>query len=339
MPGCVTIGVPVYRGKRFLDEALNSVLNQTHEDFRVVISVDEPDPESEEICGKFLKDTRFRMVVQPQRLGWMGNMNWLMSQVETEFWHLQEQDDVIEPHFLEVLVEHARANPAAATVYPDIRVFGAKDFPIVQQSLLGSAYLRQMTLLYERHQGVALVGLSRADALRAAGGIPGNEVENFLAETAWMAAMARWGELHRVPGEFFRKRIHGGNTLLEWFTWPKDKRLAAWQCHCLGMIEQALQIESNEQERRLLWLAAVERLVSPRTASCIIEIAELSPAERISMLDGFLRRARVSTTVDIPSLLDADWDAIVGWTEGFYWAPTKLPERAPLAAPGDAAPR
>jgi glycosyltransferase involved in cell wall biosynthesis len=321
MPHRITIGVPVYRGKLFLDASLNSVLRQTYEDFGVIISVDEPDPECEEICRKYLHDARFRMVVQPRRLGWMDNMNWLMSQAESEFWHLQEQDDIIEPDFLEILLDYAEANPTVATVYPDIRIFGKQDFPIVQQSLLGSAYLRQMTLLHERHQGVALIGLSRTEALRAAGDIPGNDVENFLAETAWMAAMARWGELHRVPGELFRKRIHGGNTLLTWFTWSKEKRLAAWQCHCLGMIEQALQIDSNEQERRLLWLAAVERLVSARTANCIIEIGELTQGDRLNMLEGFLTRARALTTADIPSLLDADWDAIVNWTRGFYWAP------------------
>jgi glycosyltransferase involved in cell wall biosynthesis len=320
MPPSVTIGVPVYRGKLFLEESLNSILNQTYEDFAAIISVDEPDPESEAICSRFLKDSRFRMVIQPQRLGWMGNMNWLMSQVQTEFWHLQEQDDVIDPRFLEVLVEYARANPTVATVYSDIRLFGQQDVSIVQQSLIGSPFLRQMTLLHERHQGVGLVGLSRAEAVRATGGIPGNEVENFLAETAWMAGMARWGELHRLPGELFRKRIHGENTLLTWFTWPGDKRLAAWQCHCLGMLEQALQIESNEQERRLLWLTAVERLVSPRTANCIIEVAELTPVERMGMLDGFLRRARAGTLA-IPALLGADWDEIESWTRGFHGTP------------------
>src|ERR1700730_15253856 len=137
MPGRVTIGVPVYRGKLFLEESLNSVLNQTYQDFDVIISVDEPDPDSEEICRKFLKDSRFRMVVQSQRLGWMGNMNWLMSEVRTEFWHLQEQDDGIERDFLEILVEHARANPTVSTVYSDIRVFDNEDFLVLQDSVVG----------------------------------------------------------------------------------------------------------------------------------------------------------------------------------------------------------
>lgn len=320
MPGRVTIGVPVYRGQAFLEASLNGILTQTYEDFDVIISMDEPDPESEEICSTFLKDSRFRMVLQPQRLGWMGNMNWLMSQAQTEFWHLQEQDDVIEPHFFEVLVEYARANPTVATVYSDIRLFGDQDVLIVLPSVVGSAYVRQMTLLYQHHQGVTLPGLSRVEALRATGGIPGNEVDNFLSETAWMAGMARWGELHRVPGELYRKRLHGGNTLLTWFTWPTDKRLAGWQCHCLSMFEQALQIDANEQERRLLWLAAVARLVSPRTAGSFLPIAELSGAERMDMLDSFLKRARFSP-MDIPKALDATWAEIESWTKGFYWRP------------------
>ena len=324
MPERVTIGVPVYRGKLFIEESLKSILNQTYEDFNVIISVDEPDSESEEICRKFLKDSRFRMVVQPQRLGWMGNMNWLMSQVQTEFWHLQEQDDVIEPHFLEILVAYARSNPTVATVYSDIRIFGSSDFPIVQNSVVGSAYIRQMALLHEHLSAVALVGLSRVEAVRAAGGIPGNEIENFFAETAWMARMACWGELHRVPGELFRKRIHGNNIVTTWFAWPKDKRLVAWQVHCLSMLEQGLRIEACPQERRLLWLAAVERLVCPRTAGMIFDIGDLTRDERVLMVEGLLRRSRASNTLDLPAMLDADWDDIDLWTKGFYWTPAKV---------------
>jgi glycosyltransferase involved in cell wall biosynthesis len=314
----VTIGVPVYRGKRFIEEALTSIVNQTYKDYVVIISVDEADPESQEICAKFLADPRFTMTIQPQRLGWMGNMNWLMSQVKTEFWHLQEQDDLIEPRFLEVLIDYAVSNPTAATVYPDLRVFGVHDFPIVQNSITGSPYIRQMTLLYEHLSAVALVGLSRAEAIHAAGGIPGNEMENFFAETAWMSRMACWGELHRVPGELFRKRLHGNNTVTSWFLWPKDKRLSAWQIHCLSMLEQSLRIEATAQERRLLWLAAVERLVSPRAAGAIVDIGDLTADERVLMLEGFLRRSRASRTVDLPAMLDADWDEIDRWTKGFY---------------------
>jgi len=83
----VTIGVPVYRGERFLAETLLSIQRQTHATFQVIMSVDSPDPVCEEICAKFLDDPRFRMVVQPKRLGWVGNLNWLLSQATDGFWY------------------------------------------------------------------------------------------------------------------------------------------------------------------------------------------------------------------------------------------------------------
>src|SRR2546422_8779875 len=97
----VTIGVPVYRGELFLEETLWSIQNQTHRDIEVIISLDGPDPASKEICLPFLKDGRFRLVVQPQNLGWVGNINWLMSRVESPYWCYHQQDDLIDPRYIE----------------------------------------------------------------------------------------------------------------------------------------------------------------------------------------------------------------------------------------------
>jgi hypothetical protein len=90
------------------------------------------------------------------------------------------------------------------------------------------------------------------------------------------------------------------------------------------MLRQALLIDATPQDRRLLWLAVVERLVSPRTASYFLPIAELTVTERADMLDSFLKRARTSS-IDIPASLDATWDEIESWTKGFYWVPAKSP--------------
>lgn len=81
----VTIGVPVYRGELFIEEALRSIQRQTHREIDVVISLDGPDPVSEELCAPFLRDSRFRLVVQPKRLGWVGHINWLMGQATGGF--------------------------------------------------------------------------------------------------------------------------------------------------------------------------------------------------------------------------------------------------------------
>lgn len=315
----ITIGVPIYRGKPFLQESLASVRNQTHREIEVIMSLDGPDPECEEICQNFLTDSRFRLVVQPHRLGWMGHTNWLMSQAQTEFWHLQEQDDVIEPTFLTTLVEYAGEHPNVAAVFGDVRAFGSTDIQITMSSVIGSAVMRQMKLIYEHFQGVAPLGLIQTEALRMSGGLQANEFENFAADTTLMAGLARWGELHRLPLELYRKRFHAESTHVTWWGWAMDRRFKAWQAHCLDMLQQALMIDATPQDRRLIWLAIIARLVTPQKAH-FLRIAELTTAERTDMLDSFLKRARTSL-IDIPQSLEAAWDEIDSWTKGFYWIP------------------
>src|SRR5436190_1215596 len=121
----VTIGVPVYRGELFLEETLRSIQQQRHGDFRAIISIDGSDPASEAICQPFLKDERFELVVQPENLGWVANINWLMERVESPYWCYQQQDDLIDPRYLEVLIDYAQRAPEAAVVYCDIETFGS----------------------------------------------------------------------------------------------------------------------------------------------------------------------------------------------------------------------
>lgn len=318
MPAPVTIGIPVYRGELFLQESLASVRDQTFAEIEVIMSLDGPDPECEAICRKFLADSRFRLVIQPERLGWMPHTNWLMSQVQTEFWHLHEQDDVIEPNFLEVLLHYAAAHPNVAAAYSDLRTFGTMDTHMEMSPVIGNPVLRQMKLIHEHFPGVAPLGLIRTDALRLSGGLLANEFENFAADTTLMSGLARWGELHRIPVELYRKRVHATSTHATWWDWAMERRFKAWQAHCLDMLQQALLADGTVQDRRLLWLAVIERLVSHRTASYFLHTAELTEAERIDLLDSFLVRAR-SSSLDIPGLLDTSWDGIESWTRGFYW--------------------
>ncbi len=312
----VTIGVPVYHGKPFLEESLESVRKQSYPEFEVIVSLDGPDSECEEICQRFLADSRFRLVVQPRRLGWMDHTNWLMSQVKTEFWHLQEQDDLIEPTFLEILMEYAHSHPNVAAVFGDVRTFGKFEIHIKMSSVIGSVVMRQMKLIYEHFQGVAPLGLIRTEALHMSGGLRGNEFENFAADTALMSGLARSGELHRLPLDLYRKRVHPESTHATWWGWSVDKRIKAWQAHCLNMLEQTLLIDASPQELRLLWLAVIERLVSPRTAGFILPVTEFTEAKRADMLHSFLERARTSA-IDIPASLNAGRDEIVRWTKCF----------------------
>ena len=313
----VTIGLPVYRGERFLEEALLSAQRQTYPHFEVIVSLDGPDAACEALCRPFLRDPRFRLVVQPERLGWVGNINWLMAGLATPYWTYHQQDDVLDPCYLEVLVDYARTTPEAAVVYSDIEAFGTYAGTFAQSSVTGSAPARQLALMVEHIAGVAFRGLTRAAAVSLSGGIPPNEVDSFACEIAWMAAAARWGELRRVPQTLSRKRYHADNVHTKWDTWPVEKRTRAWMVHCAAMLEQAMLVDANVPERRLLWLAVVGRLASPRTAARYIPVADMDAAARAALLEAFCGYVRTVKGIDVPALLDASWDDVRRWTTGF----------------------
>jgi glycosyltransferase involved in cell wall biosynthesis len=323
----VSIGVPIYRGERFLAETLHCIEAQTYRDFCVLMSLDGPDPACEVICRPFLDDSRFRLVVQPRRLGWVGHFNWLLSQAEGDFWYYHQQDDLTDPVYVEVLVDHALRNGSAALVYCDVAPFGrvTKAFEQVPSVLGTTPFIRLMTMLHEHLVAFAFRGLTRVTAIRQAGPAPTNAVDDFGADISWLAAIARCGELHRVPMPLYRKRYHDKNTETKWWNWPRQRKLEAWTHHCVDMLNQALYVEGSVAEMRLIWLAALERLTSPATARTFVPLADLSADERRMMLEGFLAGIPSSSVHDVPALLDASWHDIAEWTHALYWMPNEAP--------------
>ena len=96
-----------------------------------------------------------------------------------------------------------------------------------------------------------------------------------------------------------------------------ERRHKAWQAHCLDILQHAVLADGTVQDRRLLWLAVIERLASPRTASYFLHVAELTAAERTDMLQSFLALVRASP-LDLPASLAASWEQVESWTRGFY---------------------
>jgi len=97
----VSIGVPVFRGTKFVGEALQSIQAQTHSNLDVLISVDGADHESTALCEVLVRDDpRFNLVIQESQLGWAGNISFLMSQNKGAFWYFHQQDDIVSPDYV-----------------------------------------------------------------------------------------------------------------------------------------------------------------------------------------------------------------------------------------------
>ena len=316
MADLVSIGVPVYRGRPFIGEALDSILAQAHRDLDVLISVDGNDAESADACRPYLRDSRFRMVVQERQLGWADNISHLMAECRGAFWYYHQQDDIVAPDYVSQLIAVAQARPAVAVVYSDILTFGNFEQTIVQRSVVGSPARRELDLLVDHHPAVAFRGLTRREALAKARGVRGNEVDNFSADTTWMASVARAGALIRLPKTLYRKRFHAGNVHTKWAEWPLEKRRLAWCVHCRDMFLEAAAADVTLLDRRLMWHAALARLVA-RVARGYLPVAEFGPREKDAVLEQFVA-CLAGHTAQLESVLLMSFSEIAAGARRFY---------------------
>jgi GT2 family glycosyltransferase len=266
----VCVGVPVWRGADHVAETLESVRRQRGVGLTIVVSVDGDDEESVAACRPFLADPRVSLLVQPRRLGWVGNSSAVLAAAAAggaDYACLQPHDDLLDDDYLAVLLAAAEANSHAAVVYSDIQSFGTQDTLIRQPPVAGSPFERQIDVLRNHYAAVSYRGLMRVSALRSILPMAGNPCEDFAADTVWLARQALVGNLVRVPHALYRKRYHPNNTHSRWATWSAELRMMAWSRHCLDMLAEALKASSTASERRTLHKEARTRLLHPQNGT------------------------------------------------------------------------
>jgi GT2 family glycosyltransferase len=302
----ICVGVPVWGGAGFVAETLESVLRQRGVGLTVVVSVDGADQASEAACRPFLADPRVRLLVQPRRLGWVGNCSAALgaaAMAGADYACLQPHDDVLDDDYLAALLAAAEANPEAAVVYSDIQAFGTHDVLIRQATVAGSPLERQVAMLRDHFDAVAFRGLTRVSALLRSLPMAGNPCRDFAADTVWMARQALAGDLVRVPLALYRKRYHADNTHTRWSHWSRRRKLRAWTRHCLDMLAEALKAAGSTAERRRLREAARARLLLRATpiGPCRKEVGALRTLERARMRSRFAAAAALRADIGGPA--------------------------------------
>lgn len=257
----ITVCVPVWNGAAFVNDTLACIARQSFTDFRVLVSLDRGDDGSEAICRRFLADRRFELVVQPDRLGWVGNVNFLIGQVATEFFCITPHDDLLHRDYLARVYGLAAADPAIANAYSDIATFGDDHVHIVQPEVRGDRLRRLLDVLLNHDDSVAFRGLVRRLGPDDRPLLPTGLVGDFAADTVWLVDLAARGELRRVPGGLYRKRLHGGSAHAAWERWPIARRRSAWIDQAARMAIAAAGRVESEEERRLVAAAAMMRLM------------------------------------------------------------------------------
>lgn len=111
----ISVIIPVYNGAKTIEETVRSILNQTFQDFEIIIINDGSKDETLEAIDRIF-DPRVRVYSYPNS-GQGASRNRGLSQAKGEYIAFLDADDLWTPNKLEAQLTALQANPKAGVAY------------------------------------------------------------------------------------------------------------------------------------------------------------------------------------------------------------------------------
>ena len=117
----VDILLATYNGEKYLREQIDSILNQSYKDFRLLISDDCSNDLTRSILEEYKnKDSRIEVFFQENNLGVVKNFEFLLGKVEAKYYMFSDQDDIWKENKIEKSL--SKIEEGFDLVYSDLEV-------------------------------------------------------------------------------------------------------------------------------------------------------------------------------------------------------------------------
>ncbi|HEY2037598.1 MAG TPA: glycosyltransferase family 2 protein [Steroidobacteraceae bacterium] len=207
----VSVGVPVFNGEAFLEDAIRSVLAQTLGDLELILCDNASSDRTAEICRDYeARDARVRYFRNPRNLGAAANYNLAFSHARGRYFKWLAHDDRMLPSFLakthRILDE--RADVVLCTTVVSYIDSGGAHLGLYDTKLAGADSLspseRFAWLVLHSHTCVDFFGLIRREAL--CGSLLHGSFHG--ADRALLAQLALRGRIIKLPAPLLAIREH-----------------------------------------------------------------------------------------------------------------------------------
>ncbi len=228
----VSIGVPVYNGENFLKDTLESILQQTFDNFELIISDNASTDATEKICRSYAeKDKRIKYHRNEKNLGAAKNYNLLVDMAKGKYFKWAAADDLIAPEYLTLCVEILDNNPDILVSQTKVRLIDEnnqhlQDYDDQLHFISAKPHVRLNNYLF-RKVGMwnAIFGLIRIDQLRKT-----PLIGTYIAsDQVLLGELILRGKVYQIPERLFSRRKHPGQADGAYKTGGRAKKaLAAW---------------------------------------------------------------------------------------------------------------
>jgi GT2 family glycosyltransferase len=116
----ISICIPTYNGERYIGKSIESVLNQTINDFELIVSNDCSLDSTLKLVQDYYNNPQLRLVENEYRLGLVGNWNRCIELASGEYIFIFHQDDLMEFNNVERKAIMLDQNPKVGLVFSNI---------------------------------------------------------------------------------------------------------------------------------------------------------------------------------------------------------------------------
>ena len=122
----LTVLMPVFNNGPHLKEALDSVLNQTYSQFKLLAVYDKSSDNSLDILKSY-KDKRIEVLEKPEKNGLWSALQYGMEKIETEYVVRMDADDISDKTRFEKLITFLDNNPDIGVCSCFVKTFGTAE--------------------------------------------------------------------------------------------------------------------------------------------------------------------------------------------------------------------
>lgn len=143
-----SVVIPVKKGKYFLEKAINSVLNQTFQDFEIIVLTD--NTTNEDGTLDWLQTTKLanlKIITSEQNLGIAENWDRILRIEKAEYFTILGYDDILYPGYLQTIADLINAHPGASLYQTQFDFIDDRDgkigeAPFMEERLPGIGFLK-----------------------------------------------------------------------------------------------------------------------------------------------------------------------------------------------------
>lgn len=261
----VTALVPAYQAAEFIQPTLDSLSAQTYGNFKVIVSVDLCSDDTHAICMKHCAaDSRFRVIKQEQRLGYVGNCNFLLGQADADYALFAFHDDILAPAYVEKLCRLLDTRSEVVLSYSDVlttAVNGSQEHWVFT-GLDGARDRAQRglkMLMRANNWWVPNRGIFRLKEARSIHGLKTHGAGEFSVDWPWLFHMSLLGEFARVPETLCYKYYKRGSLSKSW-----NYSETQWYNASLSCLRELWNSGLSVHEKFSLSLPLIKRIIKAR---------------------------------------------------------------------------